>query len=162
MWGSSVIATALVVSVWFVSFKQDVKQLSGAGLVNLPQEIITTTHYLNIESAEIKDNRTYLYFSIKNDTANILNFSDPSNIEFSINKQIVKPASITDRQAKPFAQKILSNSQNFGILVFNQALSGRGDISFNNLAFEQGSGTIFKEVITVDLSKLRAPYNLGN
>jgi hypothetical protein len=159
-WSASTVAVIVVVAVWLVSFKNDVKNITLSGsqtTANATKE--STPHYLSLESSELKDDHLLIYFSAQNDTGDILNFSQISNISLIIDGKKYQPSKITTRTNTDFVQKILSQSQNFGVLTFEKITKGYGQLTFDNLFFEQ-SPQDTKEVIPLNLDKL--PLSTGN
>jgi hypothetical protein len=109
---------------------------------------------------ETAGNNFNVYFNLNNTTDDILNFSKASDITLIVNDQTFHPSQINDRQGKPFAQKILSFTQNFGILVF-PALSGdSGQLTFDQMTFERSSDKPLKQTLNLDFKELEKTSNL--
>jgi hypothetical protein len=72
------------------------------------------------------------------------------------------PKQILDRQNNKFVQKVLSNTQNFGILVFDPVEGDEGDLVIENLSFEQSLGQTLKQEITLNFEELRQQTEVRN
>lgn len=124
---------------------------------------VSAPHYLSVSRTEVKDGKLLIFFSVKNDTSDILNFSKAENIKLNVKNKEYHADKVNNRQNQQFVSKILSHSQNFGILEFKtSSTSGSGELSFDNLFFEQNPDSIFKEILPVDLNKLMKPETLRN
>lgn len=117
--------------------------------------VLSATNYITIESYEEKGDKRYIYFKIQNNTPEILNFAKKENIAFQIGKESVIPESVTDRQQSSFVTKVLSNTTLYGVLVFNKLDGTKGNISFDQMFFENEPNNLFREMIEVDLNKLK-------
>lgn len=151
---------AAVIAVWAVTFKQDLKQLSVASVTTTTQTQESAPHYLSVSAKDSSDGKLLLYFSINNDTADILNFPQASDISLTIYGKKYNPDKITDRTGNEFIKKSLSHSQAFGILSFSGVPNGSGEITFNNLYFEQSPGSLFSETLPLNIAKLPAPVEI--
>ena len=161
---TAVIATIVVIAVWLIGFKQEFRNLNKQSILvsNSSTSHLSAQHYTNIDGAEIVDGKLLVYFSAKNDTTDILNFSKTQDMKLSLDGKDLTPSKLTDRQSQPFVQKILSNSQNFGIATFDIGSAKSATITFDNLYFENNPSNIFKEQITFDPNKLSKPADLKN
>jgi hypothetical protein len=156
LWASSAVASVLVFGIWLTTFKNNIQNLnirsSFTSAANTTP--VSATHYINIDRAVVDQNLN-LYFTVKNDTTDILNLSKLSDIKLVLNGKDYTPSKITDLSSKAFIQKSLSHTQSAGILTFDNVTSGQGSITFDNLNFEQSTQNLFKEVIDVNVSKLK-------
>lgn len=159
--GSSAIAIVLVVGIWFMNFKHDVKNLAVSSATS-NSTVQSAPHYVSVDAKESKGSQTLVYFSIKNDTTDILNLPKSSDIKLQIGDKSYAPNKLTDRTGNDFVVKALSNSQVFGIAAFDSVSGSNGQITFDNLFFEQSASTIFKETLNINLNKLSAPQSPGN
>jgi hypothetical protein len=161
--GSSAVVVVAVVSLWFISFKHQVQNISGASLTtsltqNLSQN--STAHYLAVDGADDSNGKTVIYFSVNNDTSDILSFSQNDDITLSVDGKDYKPSSLQTRQQQAFVQKILSNTQVFGIATFDVSGKSDAELTFDNLYFEQNPSNIFKETLDIDFGKLSKPVDI--
>ncbi|HEX5429966.1 MAG TPA: hypothetical protein VFX17_02685 [Patescibacteria group bacterium] len=161
--GSSV-AVVLVVGVWFTSFRKEIKNINVSDISSSITQTVADSapHYLSVDSAEVSGGNLLIYFSVHNDTTDILNFSTAADVKLTASGQTYTPSKVTGRTQAPFVQKVLSNTTEFGILTFDTAASGSGTIIFDNLYFEQSPDSIFKETDNLDLSKLPKPDEVRN
>ena len=164
-WVSSFVAAVLVVSLWAINFKHTIQNIDGRsvlGALTTIQSQAAANHYLALDGAEMKSGKLLVYFSVNNDSDDILNFSAPSDIALNLDGNTYNPVSIQTRQNQPFTQKILSHTQTFGILTFDSPKSTSGDLTFDNLNFDQSPANIFHETIGFDLTNLSKPQSIRN
>ena len=69
---------------------------------------------------------------------------------------------MTDRQGQLFVEKVLSNTQNFGILVFDNLEAESATLTFNQMFFEQNPTQILSQKFELDFKKLQQDSNLRN
>jgi len=162
-WASSAVAAVLVFGIWLTTFKHEVKKLTVGSVTNIAanQPQVSSQHYVTVNAAQTSANKLLLYFSINNDTKDILNVANLSSIKLAVNGKTYSPSKLTDANGGDFIQKALSHSENFGILTFD-TISGSGEITFDNMFFEQSPDNLFKEVVPVDLKALPKPKTLRN
>ncbi|MBX4205091.1 MAG: hypothetical protein KW788_02810 [Candidatus Doudnabacteria bacterium] len=144
-WSTSTIAAVFVVSVWFINFKHQVQNISGGSVLNLGSQTSNAAapHYTKIDRTEIKNGKLLIFFTVINDTSDILNFSAASDIKLNG----TAPSQITDRQGLAFVKKVLSHTENQGTLSFDDTSAKSGSVTFDNLYFEQSPDVIFSETI---------------
>jgi hypothetical protein len=165
LWSTSTVAAVIVVTIWFTNFKHQIANISGSDILNInstAQSQESAPHYLAVENAQETNDALIIYFNVKNDSSDILNFSGDTDISLTIDGNKLTPTKITDRQNQAFVKKVLSNSQTFGILTFDKPQGKSGELTFDNLYFEQSPETIFKETLKFDSSKLTPPQNIRN
>jgi hypothetical protein len=153
LWSTTAAVAVILIAVWAVTIKSELAINPEVLAENANPE--STMEYIEIERAEFTGTLLNLYFKASNDTTDILNFSKPESIELTANGQTINPVKIVDRQGRTFVQKILSNSENYGILIFNIADAGEGEIVFDDLYFESRPEGIFKETAELDFDKLK-------
>lgn len=123
----------------------------------LPIENETPTQeakYVKVERVESSNNNFKIYFSVHNTQTDILNFSSSNEVKLTASGKTIGPERIVDRQNKPFVQKILSKTENFGILIFPQINSQTAELLFEDLYFENQPDKIFKELLSLDIDEL--------
>ena len=59
-------------------------------------------------------------------------------------------------------QKILSRTQNFGILIFDSINGDEGKLILDNLTFEESSATTLKQELDLDFKQLLNPVEVRN
>jgi hypothetical protein len=159
LWTTTAVATVIVVGVWILGLKQEFGNLDKQSILGSETEVseLSAQHYTQVESIEKLDGKLLVYFSVNNDTNDILNFSKASDIKLVMDGEEHTPSKLTDRQNQNFVLKILSHTQNFGILTFDTETFRSGALTFDTLFFENNIQKIFKEQINLDPSKLTKP-----
>lgn len=165
LWGTvSVIGTILIV-IWIASLKSEINQLqpnpTNTASNNSGQKtIVLAGNYIRVERAETTDGGMKLYFAVNNTTDDILNFSKLTDIKLNVSDGNLTPIKLTDRQGKPFVQKILSHTSNFGTLLFSLKDAGVRQITFGQMYFERSPEKIFSQTIDLDFSQLKKALDL--
>ncbi|MBI3952655.1 MAG: hypothetical protein HY336_01735 [Candidatus Doudnabacteria bacterium] len=162
LWSTTLLVGILLISLWLLDLKSTVSKLGNNDSPQTNNSAVTSKQFIKLERAEVADGSTKIFFSASNDTDDILNFSTINDIRLDVSKSGVKPAKILDRQSKPFVQKILSKSQEFGTLVFSGSMEGSGEIIFDQLYFEKHPESLFKEIIQIDFDGLAKNQELRN
>ncbi|GEM_PF-2418930 len=170
VWAGVAIAALILFVIWVFSLRSTIKNLNGVDLIKLPTseptnnqgQIQTATPYATVERAESTALNFKLYFNFNNSTNDILNLPALTDITLKINNQTIKPTKITDRQNQPFVQKILSHTQNFGILIFPKTNADAADLNFNQMYFEQTPNALFNQKIKLNLKDLEKSALLRN
>lgn len=161
LWTTTAVAGLLVLAVWGVSLKSEINKLDGQKLlpeINAQQE--NDKKFVEVERVESSGNAFNIFFRVKNDTNDILNFSRAEEVTLQARGTEISPNQISDRQNKQFVQKILSHTENFGVLVFPPLNSDSAELTFKDLYFEKSPETIFKEVLELDLDELKKDQTL--
>lgn len=122
--------------------------------------VLSATNRVQIESTEVRDGKRYIYFKIENETQDILNFAATDKITLFVNEQETKPETVTDRQNVPFVKKILSNTTQFGTLVFPEFNDDKTLLILDGMYFETNPEQIFKETIEIDFDTLKTVEEL--
>lgn len=156
LWGGVIVIGILLVFAWVFSLKSTISGLDKNSSANsAPAETPTAkTQYITIERAETSAGNLRIYFKIKNPSNDILNFSKLEDIKLVAGGRELSPVKLLDRQNKPFVQKILSKTENFGMLTFLSEMPDEGKLSFDQLFFENQPQLIFKETSDLDFSQL--------
>ncbi len=153
----SVIILAVVIlgALWVNNIKKEVSALNPPGEV-ADASLVSTEERIVIEGMETILGKKYIYFKVKNNTNDILNFSPIEKIQLESNRgEVLRPEKILGRQDKIFIKKVLSNSEEFGILVMPDFEQDRYIRAvFDGMFFEQQQDKVFKETLEVDFSKL--------
>lgn len=143
-------------SAYFNGIQKQLASIEGQELIPNTGTVLSATNFITVEAAEKKDGKTYIYFQVKNDTSNIMNFSSKEKISFQSNGNSVNPEKIANRQGQAFVTRILSNTQEFGTLIFPNLDSDRGTLNFENMFFESETGEkTYNQSVEVDFGKLR-------
>jgi hypothetical protein len=161
LWGTVAVVAAVLFILWIVTLKSTIKHLGTDNNTNVSGAATqTAAAYATVERAENNQNNLKLYFYFDNPTKDILNVSQLSDIELLVNNQRLKPTKMTDRQGQPFVQKVLSHTQNFGILIFPKTDANRGELSFNAMFFEQTTQQLLTQTIKLNFKDLQKSTNL--
>lgn len=166
LWGTVVVFAVLLLIIWSLSLKATIKNSSGQPLI--PQNSGNTdidqteVSFLSVERSEVAGNILKLYFNLNNQTDDILNVSKIADIELKTPAGIIKPTKITDRQGMTFVQKILSHTQNFGVLTFPATTETKASLTFNEMFLEKNPDQLLKQTVELDFSKLNQDSQVRN
>lgn len=122
----------------------------------------STTTYVRVEGVTQNSQTLQVYFNINNSGTDILNVSKLSQITFTFGSNVIHPSKITDRQGNPYAQKILSHTQNFGILVFPGIGNQKGSLLFDQMFLETAPSDLFQQKIWFDINQQSNPTQVRN
>lgn len=162
LWGTIAVVALVLFTLWIISIKSSITGLDTQGLVkSVNTTAATQVSFASVERAEAGSS-IKLYFNFDNPSDDILNIPILSNITLTVKGKSMNPTQITDRQGKPFVQKVLSHEQNFGILVFPTAGADSAELTFNQMFFERSPEQILSQKIELDLKKLQKTNNLRN
>jgi hypothetical protein len=117
-----------------------------------------TQQYIEAERIEHKDGQLMVYFKVSNPTDNILVMPQPESITLKAGDQTLTPTAVINRQNGNFQQKILSHTDAFGTLIFNDTAIQNVRLTFNSLSFETDDNTFFKQDLDLNLEKLDKPF----
>ncbi len=163
LWTITVSAAVILIVVWGYSLRNQINKLDGEKLISLPNlqnQTVVESKYVKIERVESSTEGLKIFFSVKNDTNDILNFSRAEEVELEANNSKLTPLRLLDRQNKQFVQKVLSKTENFGILIFTPVKTDRATITFKDLYFEKSPEQLLKEVIKLDIEELTKDQRL--
>lgn len=162
LWGTVIGAGIIIVILWMLNLKSTINNLSGTNPTPASTEVKTQeSSFVSIERAE-NTAGLKLFFNLNNTTDDILNVPSLDNISLEADGGTIKPTSITDRQGKPFVQKILSHTQDFGILNFPKIYSDSAVLNFTQMFFERSPDQPLNQKINLDIKKLVKPSDLRN
>ena len=162
-----VVAIGLII-IFIFNLKSTVSNLSVQDLINLSNRSSQTdseqleTQLIQVERIEKANNSFKIYFNVNNESQNILNFPKSEDITLTVEDRSYHPRQISDRQGEPFVQKILSRTQNFGILIFDSINGDEGKLILDNLTFEESSATTLKQELDLDFKQLLNPVEVRN
>jgi hypothetical protein len=164
LWGTTAVLALVILGIWVISIKTSIKNTPGNLLVpNLVNgKAQSDSQFISVEGAETTAAGTKIYFNFNNQTDDILNVSTIENIHLTANGETVKPTALNDRQGQPFAKKILSHTQVFGVLTFPQINSPTGTLTFEEMFLEKLPDSYLKQSIDLDLNKLKLDAKLRN
>jgi hypothetical protein len=165
LWATVGIAGIVLVAIFVFNTKNSLKDVDGKELINIDvpsTTAMTQTPYASVERVERTEKVLKIYFNFNNPTDDILNVSKLSDISLSFDNSKLNPKNITDRQGQAFVQKILSHTQNFGILVFDPINSGQVTLTFDQMSLEKNPNNIFRQELNLNLDELTETINPRN
>jgi len=170
LWATTAIIGIVLVIVWVVTVKNGIGNLNGQNLFNVSPSSDQAQDTSRQESNHILVERVkhsqegafHIFFKIENSTDDILNFSPTDQITLKVNGTTLTPLQVLDRQGNPFVKKILSETENFGTLVFSQIEAESGQITFDDLFFEQDPSVLFRELLELNFTELNKSQELRN
>ena len=169
LWISTIIIGIMLLTIWLISLKKNLSDLSGFNVLDINNaqnsQIVSKsqTQYIKIERVDsTNDGAFQIFFKINNPTLDILNFPPAEKIALNTDRTKLVPLKISDRQGKPFVQKILSKTENFGVLIFQSVKADTGTLIIDELYFEQKPQTIFQETLELNFKELAKSQELRN
>jgi len=162
LWGTVAVLAVILMAVWVTTIQSEIINMNTSGSKdNAPKQEQPNSSFIKVERIESNDAGAFkIYFNINNPTNDIINFSTADNIKLLVNDAKLTPLRILDRQKKTFVSRILSHTQNFGILYFNPTSADFGTLTFSDLFFEKKPDSLFKEEFNLDFQALNKPEQL--
>jgi hypothetical protein len=164
LWTVSIFIGILLVGVWVFSSTRQINNvgvddinLTGSTANNQPTN---QTKYITVEWVEKKDNKLWVYFKARNNTQSILNLPAKDNITLSSSGKDYKPEGIFNRQSQTFVVKVLSDTTDYGYLVFEGMDLQPATIEFKSMFFENQQDIQFTEKYEINLKALNKPLEL--
>ncbi len=166
LWGTTAAFAVILLAVWSLSLKSTIKNSSGQPLIpqssQNPSVDQEEANFLTVERTETAGNVLKIYFNLNNQTDDILNVSKITDIELTTEAGTLKPTKMTDRQGASFVQKILSHTQNFGVLTFAATNEKEGTLTFNEMFLEKNPDQLLMQSLELDFSKLNQDSKVRN
>jgi hypothetical protein len=168
LWSTVLVVAVLLLIVWVQNLKSNVNKMDNSNMLGVDvgevlQEVSESQQKnISIEWLEQQNNLLLVYFKVNNPTDDIMNFSKLEDIKLEVKGNIEQPTKITDRQGNAFVQRVLSHTQNFGILTFVTTGADGETLVFDQMNFEQSSDKIFKESFVLDYAVLTNTPELRN
>lgn len=166
LWGFTIGFGIILIALWSVNLKSTIKNSSGEPLIlnedSGPELAQDESNFVTVERVEISSSALRIYFNLNNQTDDILNVSKIGNIELTTEQGTINPTRILDRQNQTFVQKVLSHTQNFGVLVFPSVSAGTGKLTFNEMFLEKNPDQLFQQTLELDFSKLNQDSTIRN
>jgi hypothetical protein len=165
LWGTTAVVAIIVIIIWGISLKASIKNTTGKSLVTPPvsRQDQSDSQFATVESMETSKDQTKIYFNLNNPSDDILNVSPLENISLTINNETISPSALQNRQGQPFAKKILSHTQIFGVLIFPATTEGdQGTLLFERMFLEKSPDNYLKQSIDLDLNQLKTDSKLRN
>jgi len=165
LWGVSLTIGIILIVVWLGSLKNMISNTSGQAVVTTnPLPISTKSQILFIKVERVEKTTTALkiYFNINNPTDDILNIPSGDNVTLNSAGANTHPQTLLDRQSQPFAKKILSHTQMFGILVFPATPDTQGTLTFDQMFMEQTPDQKLSQELFLDFARLNQNPQVRN
>jgi hypothetical protein len=159
LWGTVLIVGIVMVLLIAQSIKSSVNNVDGS-LIKIDDTKATSTSpidYASVERVESDDKFLKIYFNFNNTTNDILNVSKLADIKLVVKEGTLAPQKITDRQGNVYVQKILSHTQNFGILIFPATTSKNATLTFDQMYLEKDLTNSFQQKLELNLEELSKP-----
>jgi hypothetical protein len=154
---ATVLVTIIILGFfWINGIKNNLGGLDSEDLLPQNRAEASNTNYVQIEAIEDKNDKTYIYFKVSNNSSDILGFPEVGGITLNKNDKNVVAEQLINRQDQIFVKKILSNTTEFGALVFSKfEHTGKGTIYFDGLYFEQTKNKPFMEAKEINFKELK-------
>lgn len=167
LWSTVIVIGVLLAVIWITSLRGTIKSFNTRDLLKTaPQSTITSAvsdkDYVSIERVDKLNSGLRIYFNVKNETDDILNFPQTDDITLTAEDQTLHPIQILDRQNQPFVVKVLSHTQNFGILVFPPVGADSAKLTVDEMSFEKTAENSFHQDFDLNFNDLQTPNKLRN
>jgi len=166
LWTTLIAVGGLVVVIFVLNIKSTISGIDGKNLIKIDTKSSaaaeTALKFAQIERIEINNNFLKIYFNFNNTTTDILNVSKLADITMTANGKQFQPQQITDRQGNAFVQKILSHTQNFGILTFPSINADKATLTFNQMFLDQNPSNLFMQTMELNFSELTKSAQIRN
>ncbi len=166
-WTVGIVMAVILFGLWIFSTQRHIQKLDGISLPDFnpsnTNSIQGTQNYMSLEWIEETDKEFKVFFKANNNTSNILSFSKAEDITLTADKDVLHPKFVQDRQGTAFSVKILSNTEKFGVLIFEKTKTLPKDVElkFDNLYFEVGDEAPFYQTIPINLKALNKSMQIG-
>lgn len=162
LWLTSGTVAVLLLFIWIASVQQEIHQLDPEQSIKMPDQAAesATAAYMAVERVAAGAEGWEVWFRVHNPTDDILNFSAIDEITLQVSGLTLSPTQLWDRQNQPFVQKILSRSENFGLLIFPSLEAVSAELIFRDLYFETTPEMVFQETIRLDIPNLTQSQEL--
>lgn len=164
LWGTVIVLGIILFFAWIFGLKSSLGNIKGSSLIQLDTGsnavVETNVKFASVEYAEQTNNILKIYFNFNNPTDDILNVSKLDDIVLTVDGKQTRPSKITDRQGNAYVQKILSHTQNFGILTFPTIKTTKATLSFDQMSLEKSPADIFVQNLELNFKQLNKPSNI--
>jgi len=168
LWGTGIVAGIILVVVWVFSLKNTIQNAGNEPFLPTTASVSgstspqSQTQFVSVERVEKTTSSLKIYFNLNNQTDDILNIPSVDNITLNSSGNTTHPVTILDRQSQPFAQKVLSHTQVFGILAFPATPDTQGTLTFDQMFMERTPDQIFQQQLILDFKKLNQDPKVRN
>jgi len=166
LWSSVLVTGVILVAIFVFNLKNTVSNIDSKDLIKLNPDTktspLTSTAYVLVERVERSSSLLKVYFNYNNPNDDILNVSKLSDIILNVENDNLIAQKITDRQGNIFVQKILSHTQNFGILYFPATTAKNGTLILDQMFMEKTPSDIFQQTLELNLEELSKATNVRN
>lgn len=160
LWISGIAAAAILIGIWIVSLKAEINRLDSSEFIPSLGQIRHEQKYVKAEWTEISANKLLVYFKVTNNTNDILNFAQTDNIKLQVKDREIAAENLTDRQNRPFVKKILSKTENYGILIFPRIDADEGNLLVDQMYFEMKPDQAISEKLELNFKDLNQALQL--
>ncbi len=165
LWGTVGVVAILLVAAFVFNLKSAIKETGRHSFdpnAKTAGSQETNLKLATVERVEKQGTTLKIYFNFNNDSTDILNLSKLEDITLKLKSGDVKPDQLTDRQGQAFVQKVLSHTQNFGVLTFNNVTATSGELEFDQMFFEKTPEALFSQTLDLDFNKLNSDNSVRN
>ncbi|MGE5392353.1 MAG: hypothetical protein ACM3NH_01285 [Candidatus Saccharibacteria bacterium] len=154
LWVTVVVIAAGLVALWFINLKSQISRLDTDNLLPGLNNSVVAQKHVTAEWAETKDDKLRVYFKVTNETNDILNFPQLSEIKLQTEDKEISADNVTDRQGKPFVKRVLSKTENYGVLIFPKIDAEQASLLLDQLYFEMKPSELFSEKVDLNFNDL--------
>lgn len=155
LWITVAVIAAALVGIWVWNLKAQVSRLDKDNLLPAFNTSITQGQKtIRVEWTETKDNRLKIYFKVNNNTNDILNLPELSQIKLMTKEKEMSAESVLDRQNKNFVKRVLSKTENYGVLTFPKIDEDKATVYFNQMYYEMRPNESFSEQLELNFKDL--------
>lgn len=167
LWGTVMVAAIALVIIFVFNIKNTLQGVDGKKLIDIDNSsnqanVLSEIPYAEVERVERTEKVLKIYFNFKNPTDDIVNISKLTDITLIFDSNTLKPQSMTDRQGNVFVQKILSHTQNFGILIFTPINTNLATLTFDQMTLEKSPSNVFQQKLELNLDELSETTKVRN
>lgn len=165
LWGTVGVVAVLLVTAFIFNLKSVIHQTNGGSFTEgakNPTSQETSLKLATVERVEKQGTNLKIHFNFNNDSSDILNLSKLEDITLKTKAGDLTPTLMTDRQGQAFVQKVLSHTQNFGILSFTNVTADSGELLFDEMFFEKTPQQLFSQALELDFNKLNSDNSVRN
>lgn len=166
LWGAGLTVGVILIIVWIFSLKGTIQNSGNPTFVPTTTQSSTSTksqiQFVSVERVEKTTATLKIYFNVNNPTDDILNIPSSDNITLNSADSNTHPQTVQNLQNQPFARKILSHTQVFGLLIFGTTADTQGKLTFDQMFMEQTPDQMLKQELTLNFSRLNQTPQVRN
>ncbi len=165
LWGTVGVVAVVLVAAFIFNLKSAIQQTTGDSFTENDKNTIsqeTSLKLATVERVEKQGANLKVHFNFNNDSSDILNLPKLEDITLKTKAGDLTPTLMTDRQGQAFVQKVLSHTQNFGVLSFTNVTTDSGELLFDEMFFEKTPEQLFSQTVELDFNKLNSDNPVRN